>query len=55
MTLAHVLRFAGIMVVGGGLYLALGFLFKVDEVVMLGRKVTRRVSRGRLPAGPGTP
>ena len=55
MTLAHVLRFAGIMVVGGGLYLALGFLFKVDEVVMLGRKVTRRLSRGRLPAGPGTP
>ena len=55
MTLAHVLRFAGIMVVGGGLYLALGFLFKVDEVVTLGRRVTRRLWRGRLPAGPGTP
>ena len=45
MTPAHVLRFAGIMVVGGGLYLALGLLFKVDEVVTLGRRVRQQLSR----------
>src|SRR5213592_4748737 len=36
MTLAHVLRFAGIMGVAVGLFVALGLLFKVDEVVTLG-------------------
>jgi len=33
------------MTVGGGLYLALGFLFKVEEIVTLGRKVMRRLTR----------
>src|SRR5262249_45820205 len=45
MTPAHWLHLAAIMSVGGGLYLALGFLFKVEEIVALGRKIMRRLMR----------
>jgi len=45
MTPARLFHFTAIMTVGGGLYLALGFLFKVDEIMTLGRKVTRRLTR----------
>jgi peptidoglycan biosynthesis protein MviN/MurJ (putative lipid II flippase) len=38
MTPLRLLHFAGIMAVGGGLYLILGFLFRVEEVQMLIRK-----------------
>jgi len=45
MTPTHLLRLAAIMTVGGGLYLALGFLFKVEEIVTLRRKIIRRLAR----------
>ena len=45
MTLPHLLYFAGIMMIGGGVYLTLGLLFKVDEVQALWRMVMRRLSR----------
>ncbi len=45
MTPARLLHFAAIMAVGGGLYLGLGFLFKVEEIVTLGQKVTRRLTQ----------
>ncbi len=40
-----VLRLAAILLAGGGLYLALGFVFKVEEVQLLGRMVRRRIGR----------
>ncbi|MBI3301167.1 MAG: murein biosynthesis integral membrane protein MurJ [Deltaproteobacteria bacterium] len=45
MTPRHILHFGGILAVGGGLYLGLGFLCKVDEVVALSRRVTQRLRR----------
>lgn len=42
MTLRHLLQLAGIMAVGGGLYLVLGLVFKVEEVKTLVRLVRRR-------------
>jgi peptidoglycan biosynthesis protein MviN/MurJ (putative lipid II flippase) len=45
MTPVHLFHFAAIMTVGGGLYLALGFLFKVEEIVTLGRKVMWRLTQ----------
>jgi putative peptidoglycan lipid II flippase len=45
MTPARLFHFAVIMAVGGGLYLALGFLFKVEEIVTLGRKIMGRLAR----------
>jgi putative peptidoglycan lipid II flippase len=42
MTLTHLLQFAGILTVAGGLYVVLGFLFKVEEIVTLLQKMTRR-------------
>jgi putative peptidoglycan lipid II flippase len=42
MTLPHLLQFAGILAAAGGLYVVLAVLFKVEEVMMLWRKVTRR-------------
>lgn len=47
MTLVRLLHFAAILAAGGGLYLVLGFIFKVEEVMALGRRVTRLASRGR--------
>jgi putative peptidoglycan lipid II flippase len=47
MTPARIFHFAAIIVVGGGIYLALGFLFKVDEVVTLGGRVVRRFFASR--------
>jgi hypothetical protein len=44
MTLPHVLQLAAIIAVGCGLYLALGFLFKVEEVQTLGRLVKRQLT-----------
>jgi putative peptidoglycan lipid II flippase len=44
MTLPHLLYFAGIMAMGGGVYLILGVLFKVDEVQALRRMVKQRLS-----------
>jgi hypothetical protein len=41
LTPTHVLQFVGILTSGGGLYLGLGLLFRVEEVVALGRKVMR--------------
>jgi peptidoglycan biosynthesis protein MviN/MurJ (putative lipid II flippase) len=45
MTSTQLLHLVAIMAVGGGLYLALGFLFKVEEIVTLGRKVMRRLTQ----------
>ena len=45
MTLPHVLQLAAIIAVGCGLYLALGFVFKVEEVQTLGRLVKRQLTR----------
>lgn len=42
MTFPHLLQFAGILAAAGGLYVVLGVLFKVEEVMMLWHKVTRR-------------
>ncbi len=42
MTLGHLLHLAGIMAVGGGLYLVLGLVFKVEEVKALGGMARRR-------------
>lgn len=47
MTPTSLLHFAGVMAAGGGLYLGLGLLFQVDEVVSLSRGVKRRLSRKR--------
>lgn len=43
MTLRHLGHFAGIMLVSSGLYLVLGFVFKVEEVKALGQMVRRRL------------
>jgi peptidoglycan biosynthesis protein MviN/MurJ (putative lipid II flippase) len=42
MTLGRLAHFAGVMAVGGGLYLVLGLVFKVEEVKTLVRLVRRR-------------
>jgi putative peptidoglycan lipid II flippase len=47
MTLGHVLHFAGIMVAGGGLYVLLGLLFKIEEILGLAQTVRRRLVRNR--------
>jgi putative peptidoglycan lipid II flippase len=49
MTPPRLLYFATIMAVGGGLYVACGMVFKVDEVQALRRMIVRRLagSRGR--------
>lgn len=47
MTLGHVLHFAGIMVAGGGLYVLLGLLFKIEEILALAQTVRRRLVRNR--------
>jgi peptidoglycan biosynthesis protein MviN/MurJ (putative lipid II flippase) len=39
--------FAGVLSVGGAVYFALAYLFKIEEVLTLGRKLTRRLKRGR--------
>ena len=44
MTLPHVGQLAAIIAVGSGLYLALGFVFKVEEVQTLGRLVKRQLT-----------
>ncbi|MBI3798282.1 MAG: murein biosynthesis integral membrane protein MurJ [Deltaproteobacteria bacterium] len=41
MTLARLFHLAVIMMVGGGLYLGLGYLFKVEEIRTLAQKVRR--------------
>ena len=41
MTLARLFHLAMIMMVGGGLYLGLGYLFKVEEIMTLVQKVRR--------------
>jgi putative peptidoglycan lipid II flippase len=41
LTPAHLLYFAGILTAAGGLYFALGVLFKVEEIMVLARKVRR--------------
>jgi putative peptidoglycan lipid II flippase len=38
----HLLQFAGVLLAGGAVYLALAYLFKVEEVMALGRRVFRR-------------
>jgi putative peptidoglycan lipid II flippase len=43
LTPMHLLQFAGILTAGGGLYLALGFLLKVEEVMSVSQKVIRRL------------
>lgn len=42
MTLTHLLQFAGTLTVAGALYVVLGVLFRVEEVMTLLHKVTRR-------------
>lgn len=43
MTPTRLLQFAGILAAGGGAYLVLGLLFKVEEIVTLSRKVTGKL------------
>ena len=43
MTPARLFQFAGILAAGGAVYLVLGLLFKVEEIVTLSRKVTRKL------------
>jgi len=55
-TFPHLLYFAMIMVVGGGLYVACGVVFKVDEVQTLRRLILRQPApernRGEAPSTP---
>ena len=44
MTPLQLLQLAGVMVVGGAIYLTLGFFFKVEEVKTLGRMVKRKMA-----------
>jgi putative peptidoglycan lipid II flippase len=46
MTPFHLLHFVGVLAVGGGVYLGLAYLFKVEEVMALSRKVAQRLQRG---------
>jgi hypothetical protein len=41
LTPMHLLYFAGILTAAGGLYFVLGLLFKVEEVMVLARKLRR--------------
>jgi putative peptidoglycan lipid II flippase len=45
MTVEHVLDLAGIVAIAGGLYLALGLLFKVEEIRALIHMIKRRIAR----------
>jgi len=45
MTLPHLLHFAVVLAISGGLYAASGILFKVEEIVMLTRKIRQRLLR----------
>ena len=45
MTGERLLRLAGILIAGGGVYLVLGLLFKVEEI-RTGVRVLKRVVRG---------
>jgi putative peptidoglycan lipid II flippase len=38
----HLLQFAGVLLAGGSTYLALAYLFKVEEVLALSQKILRR-------------
>ena len=40
----RLLHFAAVLTLGIGAYLALGYVCKVDEIVSLSRKITRRFS-----------
>jgi putative peptidoglycan lipid II flippase len=41
----RLLHFAAVFIVGGGAYLALGYVCRVDEIVSFSQKITRRFSR----------
>jgi putative peptidoglycan lipid II flippase len=41
------LYFAGVLSVGGAVYVGLAFLFKIEEVLRLSRKITQRLKRRR--------
>ena len=45
MTFSRLFNFAVVMAVSGGLYLVLGYLFKVEEIMTLVQKVKRRLTR----------
>ena len=45
MTPLHLLQLAGIMAIGGGVYLMLGLLFRVEEIQRLGQVVRRRLKQ----------
>jgi hypothetical protein len=42
MTSGHLLHFAAILATGGGVYLVLGFVFRVEEILALSRRMKRR-------------
>ena len=46
-TPVQLLYLAGVLGVGGLVYFALAYLFKIEEVLTLGRKLTRRLTRKR--------
>jgi putative peptidoglycan lipid II flippase len=43
----QLLYFAGVLSGGGVVYFALAYLFKIEEVLTLGQKMTQRLKRGR--------
>ncbi len=43
MTPRHLLQFAGVLAGGGGVYLGLAYVCKVEEVIAIGQKVKRRL------------
>jgi len=45
MTLPHLLHFAVVLAISGGLYVAFGILFKVEEIMLLTRKIRPRLLR----------
>lgn len=43
MTPLHLLHFVGVLAVGGGVYLGLAYMLRVEEVLVLGQKIRQRL------------